>query len=117
MKTLKLLVAAALAMAATLMPLMVLADVQTDWYSGLKDKKNLTLLSVGDERIWVDDVALPYRFPHSGAVLHSTLGGYRLDLSGVAITGFYWSSGERGIWADGDIAVFLQGQNTIAVAR
>ena len=90
-------------------------SVMSDWFSGLKSRKSLTLLSVGNERIWVDDVALPYRFSNSGAVLQATLGGYRLDLSGVAITGSHWSSGNCGIWADGDIAVFLQGQNTIIV--
>lgn len=86
----------------------VFADTQSDWYAGLTTRKALTRIQVGDEKVWVDRIALPYRFAKSNAVLHSSLCGYRLELSNTAIA----SSGSA-IWSDGDIAVLVNGENML----
>ena len=88
--------------------LRIFVDTQSDWYAGLKVKKDLTRIQVGDEHVRMDNITLPYRFTGANAILNSTLGGYRLDLSNASVA----SSGTA-IWADGDLAVFVQGENIL----
>ena len=70
-----------------------------------------TWIKVGDDGIYVADVSYPYTFPSSGAVLNRTQGGYRLDLNGVLIKpGAFEGSA---ILADGDLTIYLEGENFI----
>ena len=85
----------------------LMADTQSDWYASLSSKHEATSVSVGKETWNASDKnkPLPYRFS-CGAVLHSTLGGKRLDLNNIIIA-------DGGIWADGDLAILLAGNNYI----
>ena len=85
----------------------LVADTYSDWQSNLKGERETTSVSVGHD-VWSDsdtDKSLPYTFP-SGAVLHHTLGGYRLDLINAVIDG--------GITADGDLGICLIGKSFIS---
>ena len=80
------------------------ADTQSDWYASLSNKREAASVRVGDDQWNASDTdkPLPYRFK-CGAVLHSTVGGLRLDLINVSIIG--------GIYAYGDIGISLAGNN------
>ena len=88
------------------MPLV--ADTQSEWYASLSNKREPSTIYVGNERwrSWDTDKPLPYRFA-CGAVLHSTLGGKRLDLNNIVIS-------DGGISADGDLAILLSGDNYVS---
>ena len=82
-------------------------EVQQEWYASVSRKREATSVSIGKE-FWNasdKDKPLPYRFP-CGAVLHSTLGGKRLDLSNVVASGR--------IKADGNLAILLAGNNFVS---
>ena len=87
----------------------LMADTQSDWYASLSKKRTLTSVRVGEEywRASDTDKPLPYRFS-CGAVLHSTAGGKRLDLNNTIVEG--------GIYAYGDISIFLTG-NSMSFGR
>ena len=70
-----------------------------------------TWVRVGDDGIYVEDVSCPYAFPSSGAVLNRTQGGYRLDMNGTSIRPGEFSGSS--ISADGDLSIYLEGENFI----
>ena len=86
--------------------------VQNEWYMSSPVRSNPTWVIVGDDEVDVDKVSYPYVFPSSGAVLNRTQGGYRLDLKGVLIK----SEGKL-IQANGDLSIYLEGENCIEADR
>lgn len=86
----------------------LMADTQSDWYASLSDKREPSTIYVGNERwrSWDTDKPLPYRFA-CGAILSSTAGGKRLDLTNVSVL-------NGSIQADGDLAILLYGDNYVS---
>lgn len=87
------------------------ADTQSDWYASLTDRREPSEVRVGDD-VWQasnERQPLPHHFS-CGAVLHSTVGGLRLDLNNVTVAKGLWHSG---IDADGDLAIYLSGVNYV----
>lgn len=107
MKKLMMVLMATLAATLSLIAEETYTDVQSEWYSSVSRKREATSVSIGNE-YWNasnKDQPLPYRFS-CGAVLRSTLGGKRLDLSNVVISGR--------INADGNLAILLAGNNVVS---
>ena len=87
------------------------ADIQSDWYAELKEKKELAYLVVGEEQVKISDLTgNVYYFQKTNAKLSRSPVGWTLALYGAAIGG-------RGIQADGDLAVELAegSANSIAI--
>ena len=87
------------------------AGTQSDWYAGLKEKKELAYLVVGEEQVKISDLTgNVYYFQKTNAKLSRSPVGWTLALYGAAIGG-------RGIQADGDLAVELAegSANSIAI--
>ena len=75
----------------------------------------LTYVCVGDECWYADDEETP--LPHvfsCGATLHSTAGGYRLDLSNAIVIAPYDDGSEGAIMADGNLSIKVSGANYIS---
>ena len=75
----------------------------------------LTYVCVGDECWYADDEETP--LPHvfsCGATLHSTAGGYRLDLSNAIVIAPYDDGSECAIMADGNLSIKVSGANYIS---